>query len=103
MGLIEWWKIMPNTKDKSHDEEFMAYMDSTITVAENLYKNYPAYKTEAAFFLSAANDNLLAIKVSELLPLNGSVIALLLVTGTIGGLVSGFASLSGNLAAKLRQ
>ena len=54
MGLIEWWKIMPNTKDKSHDEEFMAYMDSTITVAENLYKNYPAYKTEAAFFLSAA-------------------------------------------------
>ncbi len=54
MGLIEWWKIMPNTKDKSHDEEFMAYMDSTISVAENLYENHPAYKTEAAFFLSAA-------------------------------------------------
>jgi len=54
MGLIEWWKIMPNTKDQSHDETFLAYMDSTISVGENLYDNYPAYKTEAAFFLAAA-------------------------------------------------
>ena len=22
MGLIEWWKIMPNTKDTSHDDSF---------------------------------------------------------------------------------
>ncbi len=54
MGLIEWWKIMPNTKDLSHDKSFLAYMDSTIMVAENLYDNYPQYKTEAAFFMSAA-------------------------------------------------
>jgi hypothetical protein len=54
MGLIEWWKIMPNTKDQSHDETFLAYMDSTISVGENLYENYPAYKTESAFFLAAA-------------------------------------------------
>jgi len=54
MGLIEWWKIMPNTKDETYDKTFLAYMDSTILVAENLYKNYPAYKIEAAFFLSAA-------------------------------------------------
>jgi tetratricopeptide (TPR) repeat protein len=54
MGLIEWWKIMPNTKSEVHDESFMAYMDSTILVAENLYKKYPAYKIEASFFLSAA-------------------------------------------------
>jgi len=54
MGLIEWWKIMPNTKDTSHDDTFLAYMDTTIFVGENLYKNHPAYKTEAAFFLSAA-------------------------------------------------
>lgn len=54
MGLIEWWKIMPNTKDKSHDEVFLAYMDSTIMVAENLYKHYPSYKVEAAFFLAGA-------------------------------------------------
>jgi hypothetical protein len=54
LGLSEWWKIMPNTKDTSHDERFLAYMDSTILVAENLHKNYPEYKLEAAFFLSAA-------------------------------------------------
>lgn len=54
MGLIEWWKIMPNTKDTSHDEKFLAYMDSTIEVGEKLYDDYPAHKIEAAFFLSAA-------------------------------------------------
>jgi tetratricopeptide (TPR) repeat protein len=54
MGLIEWWKIMPNTKDTSHDKKFLSYMDSTINIAENLYDNYPEYKIEAAFFLSAA-------------------------------------------------
>jgi tetratricopeptide (TPR) repeat protein len=54
MGLIAWWKIMPNTKDKSHDEQFLAYMDSTIEKAEVLYDDYPAYKTEASFFLAAA-------------------------------------------------
>lgn len=55
MGLIEWWKIMPNTADQSHDERFLAYMDSTVLVGENLYKRYPAYKTEASFFLAAAH------------------------------------------------
>jgi tetratricopeptide (TPR) repeat protein len=54
MGLIEWWKIMPNTKDQSHDEIFIAYMDTTINVAEKLYDKYPEYKTEASFFLAAA-------------------------------------------------
>ena len=54
MGLIEWWKIMPNTKDTSHDEKFLAYMDSTIEVGEELYDDYPQYKVEASFFLAAA-------------------------------------------------
>ncbi|MFZ6010970.1 MAG: tol-pal system protein YbgF, partial [Bacteroidota bacterium] len=54
MGLIEWWKIMPNTKDTSHDDAFLAYMDTTINVAERLYDDYPPYKVEASFFLAAA-------------------------------------------------
>ena len=54
MGLIDWWKIMPNTKDKSYDDSFIAYMDTTIQVAERLYKDYPPYKVEASFFLAAA-------------------------------------------------
>jgi hypothetical protein len=54
LGLSEWWKIMPNTKNTSYDDRFMSYMDSTIMVAENLYEKYPEYKVEAAFFLAAA-------------------------------------------------
>lgn len=54
LGLSEWWKIMPNTFDRSHDERFLAYMDSTIRVADNLHDKAPEYRIEAAFFLSAA-------------------------------------------------
>ncbi|MBX2895592.1 MAG: tetratricopeptide repeat protein [Cyclobacteriaceae bacterium] len=55
LGLSEWWKIMPNTKATTYDEQFLAYMDSTIMVGENLYKKYPQYKIESAFFLAAAH------------------------------------------------
>lgn len=54
LGLSEWWKIMPNVKDTSHDEKFLAYMDTTIQVAENLHEKYEVYQVEAAFFLAAA-------------------------------------------------
>jgi hypothetical protein len=54
LGLSEWWKIMPDTKNSAHDERFLAYMDSTIRIAENLHDHYPEYKIEAAFFLAAA-------------------------------------------------
>src|SRR5688500_9230317 len=54
MVLSKWYKIMPNTKDKSNNDAFLAYMETTIRVAERLYKEYPAYKVEASFFLAAA-------------------------------------------------
>lgn len=54
LGLSEWWKIMPDTKNSAYDETFLAYMDSTIRIAENLHDNYPEYRIEAAFFLAAA-------------------------------------------------
>lgn len=56
MGMIEWWKIMPNTKNETYDKTFFAYMDSTILVAENLFKKHPAYKIEAAFFYRPPTD-----------------------------------------------
>jgi hypothetical protein len=55
LGLSEWWKIMPNTKETKYDDRFIAYMDSSIMIAENLYKKVPEYKIEAAFFLAAAH------------------------------------------------
>ena len=54
-----------------------------------------------AAVLSHANNDLLAQKVATLIPLNGNVTLLLLITGTIGGLVSGVAAMSGRFAAAL--
>lgn len=54
IGLGEWWKIMPDTKNKSYDDRFLAYMDSSIMIADNLHEKYPEYRIEAAFFLAAA-------------------------------------------------
>jgi hypothetical protein len=54
LGLSEWWKIMPATNERSHDDRFLAYMDSTILVAEHLHDKNPEYRVEAAFFLAAA-------------------------------------------------
>jgi hypothetical protein len=52
-GLSTWWKMMPNLSKKDYDDIFLAYMDSTITMAEKLYKKSDN-KIEAAFFLSGA-------------------------------------------------
>jgi hypothetical protein len=54
LGLSEWWKIMPNLNNREHDHRFLAYMDSTIRIAENLHKRHPPYRIEAAFFMAAA-------------------------------------------------
>jgi hypothetical protein len=53
-----------------------------------------------AIFKDMANDHILAVKVAKILPLGGSYWALILVTGLIGGLVSGLAAISGSTARK---
>ena len=52
LGLSEWWKIMPNMKNTNHDGKFLAYMDTVIILAKNLYE-YPKHRVEASFFLAA--------------------------------------------------
>ncbi len=54
LGLSEWWKIMPDLSQKKHDDRFLAYMDSTIRVADHLRETHPEYATESTFFLAAA-------------------------------------------------
>jgi len=54
-GLAEWWKIVPNMKEKKYDDKFLQCMDSAILIAENLHKHFPEYRIEAAFFLAAAH------------------------------------------------
>jgi hypothetical protein len=54
MGLKEWWKIQPNIDDKQFDDQFMAYMDTSIKLAEALQRK-DKQNVEAAFFLAAAH------------------------------------------------
>ncbi len=54
MGLKEWWKIQPNIENEEFDERFLAYMDTSIALAEDL-KREDKQNVEAAFFLAAAH------------------------------------------------
>ncbi|HJS54264.1 MAG TPA: hypothetical protein VJ765_06960 [Chitinophagaceae bacterium] len=49
-----------------------------------------------AFWMDNGNDGVLSAKIASLLPLGGSKWMLIFVTGLIGGLVAGFAALSGS-------
>ncbi|WP_439506505.1 hypothetical protein [Sediminibacterium sp.] len=53
-----------------------------------------------AFIKDAANEHILSTKVALILPLGGSYMMLILVTGIIGGLISGFAALTGSFVKK---
>jgi hypothetical protein len=48
-----------------------------------------------AFGKDLANAHLLSSKVAQILPLGGSYIALIVLTGVVGGLLGGFAGLTG--------
>jgi hypothetical protein len=48
-----------------------------------------------AFWLSSANDYILANKIAILLPLQGNPYLLILVTGLIGGIAGGIAAIFG--------
>ena len=49
-----------------------------------------------AFWIDFANEGVLSLKIAGLLPLGGSKWMLMIVTACIGGLVAGFAALSGS-------
>jgi hypothetical protein len=53
LGLNEWWKIMPNLDVEIFDEQFLAYMDTSIMKAKVLY-DVDTMKIEGAFFLAAS-------------------------------------------------
>ncbi|MBL0334244.1 MAG: hypothetical protein IPP73_02620 [Chitinophagaceae bacterium] len=51
-----------------------------------------------AFWIDMKNNHILSVKIASILPLGGSHIAIILVTGFIGGLVAGLAALTGSFA-----
>lgn len=49
-----------------------------------------------AWWIDMKNNGVLSKKIASILPLGGNAIALILVTGLVGGLVAGFAAMSGS-------
>ncbi len=52
LGLMQWWKIVPNTKNEVYDDRLIEYMDQSIDKAEKIYDE--TENPEAAFFMAAA-------------------------------------------------
>ena len=52
--------------------------------------------TAIALVRDAGNDGILSHKIASILPLGGSSVGLILVTGLVGALVGGFGALSGS-------
>lgn len=49
-----------------------------------------------AWWMDMKNNGILSKKIASVLPLGGNALLLILVTGLIGGLVAGFAAMSGS-------
>jgi hypothetical protein len=56
-----------------------------------------------ALWKDMANEHILSIKVAQVLPMGGSYLVLILVTGIVGGLVSGFAALTGSFMRRSKR
>ena len=52
--------------------------------------------------IDAANEHLLSKKVAAILPLGGSHVALIILTGFIGGLLAGMGALTGSFLRKVK-
>jgi len=49
-----------------------------------------------AWWMDMKNNGILSHKIAQILPLNGNTLLLILITGLVGGLVAGFAAMSGS-------
>lgn len=59
--------------------------------------------TGLAYWIDLENESILSTKIAELLPLGGSSFLLIMVTGLIGGIVAGFAAMSGSYLRSSKQ
>ncbi|MBO6660511.1 MULTISPECIES: hypothetical protein [Roseivirga] len=89
--FLPWWAVM-----------LAAFLSGAIVRLRNVAAFFVPFGAIAllwivnAWMLSNANDYTLASKIAVLLPLEGNVVLLILVTGVIGGLAAGVAGLFGN-------
>lgn len=52
LGLSQWWRIVPHIENEIYDNDFLAYMDSSLVLAEGLFNQ--GNQVEGAFFISAS-------------------------------------------------
>lgn len=52
LGLVQWWKMVPNTQNEVYDDRLLEYMDRSISKAEKIWDE--TENPEAAFFMAAA-------------------------------------------------
>lgn len=74
------------------------YENSAASFASGLAAGTMLWSTYA-LFLNIGNASMLSAKVGEVFMLNGAYISY--ITGTIGGLLSGFGAMTGTLARKI--
>jgi hypothetical protein len=55
-----------------------------------------------AFFIDQENQHVLSRKIAEVLPLGGNSLMLVLITALVGGLVAGFAAMTGSYLRRAR-
>lgn len=51
LGLSQWWRMVPDITNTSFDEDFFAYMDSSLVASQNIFDK--GSTVEGGFFLSA--------------------------------------------------
>lgn len=56
-----------------------------------------------AIWINAGNNGLLAEKIARILPLNGSVLLLILISALLGAIIGGMGALTGSLLQKRLQ
>ena len=91
--FIAWWSFAVTSLVVAlaiHQKPWKAFLAGFL----GLFLLWGSY----AFFLDNANGHLLSLKISQLLNMGKSSIILILLTAFIGGLVSGFAALTGSFA-----
>ena len=97
--FLPWWIIVVVAFTVAYfiqQNSLMAFLSAFIAI----FLLWTIY----AYVLSSANENILVVKVAELMKAltKASTTTLYIITGLIGGLVSGFAALTGSVAAKLK-
>ena len=94
--FLPWWSIMVAAFATSM---FFSLKRASVFVIPFLA--ITVFWIAYSFWLTNANDFILAKKMAVLLPLNGNAYLLILVTGIIGGLAAGIAGIFGKQCVTL--